>query len=403
MEVYVARQPIFDKSMNLYGYELLYRKSSNNFFEETDDDQATAAVLANSTLVMNFYELIDRTRGFINFPQNFLTHELPRLLPPQKVVIEILERVDATAEVVDACKMLKAYGYTLALDDFNFNPKTRTSGLIDLVDIIKVEFPLIDLSQQQELIQQYHSQITFLAEKIETAAQFDQATDLGYQLFQGYFFARPEVLNQADIPSLNQTILRILKELKKKEPDFYKISKLLEGDVGLSYKILRMANMIGYGSLLPIRSIRQALARIGLADLRQWMNLMLLQNLKSSENNELIKMSTIRGKMLSLVARECGEAERESTFLLTGLFSSLDNLLDEPMERVVKKLSLSSDVAGALLGQPNDLRVHLNAILSFEQADWPTLSEYLNKTSIPLKSYMKNYLYALRWQQSLSI
>ncbi|CAM3216613.1 EAL and HDOD domain-containing protein [Sporolactobacillus spathodeae] len=402
LEVYVARQPIFDREMNLYGYELLYRKSENNFFEGIDDDRATAAVLANSVLVMNFNHLIDRTRGFINFPQNFLTHELPRLLPPQKVVVEILETVAVTKEVIAACKMLKSYGYTLALDDFTLHPDYFTSGLIDLVDIIKIEYPRISLSDQQALIQRYQSRILFLAEKIESAEDYEQARTMGYKLFQGYFFSKPMILNRTDIPTLNESILKSLRELKRKEPDFYKMSKWLAGDVGLSYKIIRLSNLAGYGSILPIRSIRQALARIGISDLRQWMNVMLLQDLKSAENNELIKMSTIRGKMLAQLAHECGQEKREPVFLITGLFSSLDDLLNDSMAHIVQKLSLTDEVSRALLGEKNDLRMHLDALLSFERADWPSLGRYLNESEIPFERYMQIYLNALNWQQTLS-
>ncbi|MFT8363647.1 MAG: EAL domain-containing protein [Sporolactobacillus sp.] len=403
LDVYVARQPIFDREMKLYGYELLYRKSQNNYFEDIDDDRATAAVLANSVLVMNFTNLIDNTRGFINFPQNFLTHELPRLLQPQQVVVEILESVTITEEVVASCRLLKAYGYTLALDDFVPRPDYFSSGLIDLVDIIKIEYPRMDLSEQVTLLTQYQSRIRFLAEKIETADDYEKAREMGYSLFQGYFFSKPVVLNRSDIPSLNESLLHSLQELKCKEPDYRKMSRWMEGDVGLTYKIVRLANRTGYGSLLPIHSIHQALVRIGATDLRQWLNVMLLRELKSSENNELIKMSTIRGKMMALIARQSGQPEREPIFLMTGLFSSLDDLLNEPMEQIVKKLSLADEASHALLGEENDLRTHLDALLSFERADWQLLSTYLNETGIPIERYMHNYLLSLRWQQTLRL
>ncbi|MFT8872812.1 MAG: EAL domain-containing protein [Sporolactobacillus sp.] len=401
MEVYVARQPIFDREMNLYGYELLYRRSSKNYFEGIDDDQATATVLANSVLVMNFDDLIDRKLGFINFPQNFLVHELPRLLPPRRVIVEILESVRPTEKVIAACKLLKSYGYTLALDDFN--PSGASLDLIDYIDIIKLEFPFVDRDVQRELINRYRSRIRFLAEKVETADEFAEAAAMGYELFQGYFFSKPTILNRSDIPSLNQTILAVSGELKMKEPSFRKIARMLSRDVGLSYKIVRLSNLTVYGSLLPIRSIHQALVRIGSTDLRQWMHVILLQDLRDSENNELIKMSTIRGKMMALIAESCGNKDEDtlSSFLMTGLFSSLDNLLNQPMTDAIDQLALSPEVADALLGSRNVLRLHLEAILAFERADWDTLGLYLNDVGIPFDRYMRIYMSALHWQQSL--
>ena len=184
-DIYVARQPVFDRRMKLYGYELLYRRSANNFFEGEDDNQATAALFTDS-FFMGYEELIDDTRGFINFSQKLLLDGIPLLLPKSKVVVEILERVEITDEVIAACKELKQQGYTLALDDFVFSD--NYAPLMKFVDIIKVEFPSVPLKVQSFILNKYLPKITFLSEKVETVEEYHQASSMGYSLFQGYFF-----------------------------------------------------------------------------------------------------------------------------------------------------------------------------------------------------------------------
>lgn len=402
MDIYVARQPIYDVSGNVHAYELLYRKSKHNVFEGVDDRQATASLLANSMLVMNFNELVDGKKGFINFSEEFLTEELPKLFRPDKVVIEILERVHLTERVVTACQKLKASGYTLALDDFTFDNQIFTSGILNYTDIIKVEFPRTPLRDQLRLLSQYRGKISFLAEKVETEEQFAVTRRLGYTLFQGYLFSRPVLMNARDIPALDQNVLQIIQELQKHDPNYFALAKLFQSDMGLSYKLLRLANTVNYGTKYKVLSTHQALARIGIHDLTKWMNLILLQNLESTGNDELIKNSMIRAKMMEQIAWEIGHSANHYDFFLTGLFSSIDVLMNKPMERITAQLLLHADVKDALNGKANSIRLHLNAVLAFEKADWDRITTYLQQLGISRNRFASNFLTALKWQQSLS-
>ncbi|MCO7124528.1 HDOD domain-containing protein [Sporolactobacillus shoreicorticis] len=400
MDVYVARQPIFDRKINLYGYELLYRKSMNNYFEGTDDNQATAALLSNSILVMNFDQLIDGTRGFINFSENFLTNDFPRLLPPNKIIVEILENVPLTQAVIDACKRLKKDGYILALDDFTFDPKMMRSPLMSLADIIKIEFNRHALHKQIRLIKKYGQQKVFLAEKIETEKEYNTALRVGYHLFQGYFFSKPAMLNGTDIPSFNHHVLHIIKELKKKDVNLRSLSKHFQHDLGLAYKIMRIANTLHYGAMIPVRSIQNALTRIGVKDLSKWMHLFLLQELQTLPNAELIKACIIRGRMLEKLATLLN-AQDEDNYCLVGLFSSIDALTNQKMETILATLPFPVDVKEALMGQENELRIHLNGVLLLEQANWTALNDYLEQSAISKRAYMEAYLDAIKWQRYL--
>lgn len=399
MDVYVARQPIFDSELRLYGYELLYRESKNNFFEGKDDQTATATLLANSVLVGHFNELIDRKRGFINFPGDFLTAGLPRLLPRQKIVIEILERVQATDAVIMACRQLKKDGYTLALDDFNINNSREVRALIELADIIKIEFSKIRLVDQLKFIRSRQGKTIFLAEKIETEKEFQLAKKMGYQLFQGYFFSKPSLINAKDIGTLNGSLIRIIKALGREEPDFPGIAKVIEQDLGLSYKILRLANTVNYGTQYPVRSIQQALVRIGTMHLIQWMHLFLLNGVRNIENSELVKESMIRGKMMALLCKETGQDDKESDYFIAGIFSSIDHILDDSMEHIIDELPLDDEVKNALLGAPNAIRQTLDSVIAFEEARWDALFEFTSLHQIRSEKYMSLYLKALKWRK----
>jgi EAL and modified HD-GYP domain-containing signal transduction protein len=190
MDIYVARQPIFSKNMSLFGYELLYRKSLNNYYEGENPSVATADLVHNAFLVMGIQTLTDGMKGFINFTQDLLENEVPTLLPKDQIVVEILENVTANESVIRACKNLKAAGYTLALDDFIFNRRDLDyTPLIELADIIKIEFPTTDKQEQRKLLSKYKDQKTFLAEKVETREEYMEAALWAMSFFRGIFSA----------------------------------------------------------------------------------------------------------------------------------------------------------------------------------------------------------------------
>jgi len=264
MEVYVARQPIFDRNMNIYGYELLYRRSANNFYEGLDDGQATSELIHNAFLVMQFDDLTNGNRAFINFSEDLLEKEIPFLLSEDTIVVEILERVKVTDTLIKSCKKLKENGYTIALDDYIF--QETFLPLVKLADIIKVEFNGSDLDQQRKLIKE-NKEKTFLAEKIETIEDYRIALNMGYDLFQGYFFSKPVILTGKKIEILNSSLIKMIEALNQEEPDLQQITEIIEKDLALSYKLLKMANSVIFASKSRIYSIKQALVRLGIEEM----------------------------------------------------------------------------------------------------------------------------------------
>jgi EAL and modified HD-GYP domain-containing signal transduction protein len=398
-DIYIARQPIFDENMRLFGYELLYRKSSNNYYEGTDDDQATAELLDNFFSI-GFSRLTDGTCGFVNFSGNLLLIEAPLMLPPESLVVEILERVEPTKEILEACRKLKQLGYKLVLDDFVASEEHKYAKLLSYIDIVKLECSETGIEARKKFLKKYRNRTMFLAEKVETYEDFERARALGFKLFQGYFFSKPAVINSRAIGMLANNLLPILNELKAPDPNYLIIADYIERDLDLSYKLLRLANSVFSGARYTIRSIRHALVRMGTDELKRWVNLLLLRDIKNTDNAELIKSSLIRGKMLALFADMAGQHEYEPDYFFTGIFSSIDALLGENMEQIVERLPLDERVREALLGEDNFLRRPLEAVLAYENANWDEVDRFLSEVGLGRDVFISLYMDALEWQQS---
>lgn len=401
MEVYVGRQPIFDRHSNVFGYELLYRRSMNNFYEGVDGNQATRDLIYNAFFAMQIEDLTEGKVGFINFTDAMVRDLVPEILPKEQLVIEILENSIVDQDLIQACIRLKEKGYILALDDFVLNPSFEP--LLELVDIIKIEFPNVSLETQRNLIKKHKHKIRFLAERLETREEYNVALQMGYDYFQGFFFSKPVIYKQNDIGVLNTSILNIIHQLRTLDPDYNRIAQAVELDVGLSYKVIRLSNTISFGARYSIRSVRQALVRIGILELRRWFNVLLLKDLQQVENHELIKQSLVRAHLMENLAQYCGAKEQSLDYLLTGMFSSIDVLLSKPMEEVLMGMPLVDTVKAALLGEENDLKRVLDFVKRYEAMDINPETFDFPLGKIDLESFNGHYIEALRWIKQMEL
>ena len=401
MEVYVGRQPIFDRHSNVFGYELLYRRSMNNFYEGVDGNQATRDLIYNAFFAMQIDDLTEGKVGFINFTDAMVRDLVPEILPKEQLVIEILENSIVDHDLIQACKSLKEKGYILALDDFVLNPSFEP--LLELVDIIKIEFSNVSLETQRNLIKEHKNKIRFLAERLETREEYNVALQMGYDYFQGFFFSKPVIYKQNDIGVLNTSILNIIHQLRTLDPDYNRIAQAVELDVGLSYKVIRLSNTISFGARYSIRSVRQALVRIGILELRRWFNVLLLKDLQQVENHELIKQSLVRAHLMENLAQYCEAKEQSLDYLLTGMFSSIVVLLSKPMEEVLMGMPLVDTVKAALLGEENDLKRVLDFVKRYEAMDINPETFDFPLGKIDLESFNGHYIEALRWIKQMEL
>ena len=399
MDIYIARQPVFDRKMNVYGYELLYRKSTNNFYEGIDDNKSTAELINNAFLTMHVFELTGGTKAFINFSQDLLINEIPLLLPADSIVVEVLERVEINEDVIAACKKLSESGYVIALDDFIFNESYLP--LLEIAHIVKIEISAVDCEMQQKLIKQYKNKIKFLAEKVETREEFQLVMEMGYDYFQGYFFSKPTIIKDKEIDSPNINLIRIMKILNEKELEYQRIADIIETDLGLSYKLLKIANSVFFGSRNKILHIKQALVQLGIIELRKWIYLMMLKDKQTIENKELIKTCFIRARFMELLSLELGKKDRQYEYFLTGMFSSIDVLLNKNMKEIVDGLVLTDDIKEALLGRDNEIKNALNMVLNYELLKWDELDNSKTALGVSQERIMNMYMESLMWVMKL--
>jgi len=400
LEHFIARQPIFDTKGRVYAYELLFRSGLHNYFDCDDQDHAAASVIANSNLLFNLEEMTGGTKAFINCTRKVLVEDLMETLPRQLAVVEVLEDIEPDDAIIAACQRLKNQGYILALDDFvyheNFEP------LLDLADIIKVDFLLSDVAEQERLAKTMIPRgIKMLAEKVETHEVYEQAKKMGYQLFQGYFFAKPIIISRKDIPTNKIQFLRILKDIHAPEVDFKKLALTIQSEVSLSYKLLKLINSAAFALRHKVTSILQALSLLGLREIRSWVSLLSIASMADDKPAELVVSSLIRARLCEQLAQPCKIGDRQSSMFLMGLFSLLDAIMSRPIDEILQEITVEKDIMEALVGTPGTLRTILDLVIAMEKGEWEQVSNLAAELQIEEQSLSATYLDAVKWAQDI--
>jgi len=393
--IYVARQPIFDVRTSLFAYELLFRDSLTNMVPHIDGDIATSKLLLHSFLNIGLESLSGGSKVFINFTQNLLVKEIPALFPIEQTVVEILEDVKPEDEVIRACRSLSQKGYLLALDDFVF--QAGMEPLIELADIIKVDFRQINVAEIQANLDQLKPvKARLLAEKVETHEEFRKAAEMGFEFFQGYFFSRPEIIQGKEIPSSHIGLLKTISLVNEPDFEFAEVENLISQDLGIAYKLLRYINTAYFHRLNRIQTIQQALRILGEREVRRFVSLLALSAVAPGKPIELIRNSFIRARFCELLGRASACPETPPALFTMGLFSSVNAILDQPMEAIVEQLPLSHRVADALVNRRGTLGSYLNLVESYERGDWASVSRISAELCIGEDNIPELYIEACR-------
>ncbi len=396
MDVFVARQPIFNRQQQVFAYELLYRVGTDNFYNDPDGDHATSEVIANSFLLFGLESLTGGKRAFINFTENLLKNEVAANLPNNLIAVEILEHVRRNKEIVAACKRLKELGYMLVLDDFVCD--SIYEPLMDIVDIIKIDFLGTPPQDRKNLIRKCgDKKVEFLAEKVETIRDFKQALEIGFTYFQGYFFSKPVIISGKDIPANKINYLQLLHEINRPDLDFDRIDNIMRRDVSLSYKLLRYINSAAFGFRNKITSIKHALVMLGIWEIKKWLSLIALKGMVEDKPNEILTSSIIRARFGELIGQKCGLADRSSDMFLVGMFSMIDALVGRPMAKILAELPVSDDIKKALLGEQHRYREIFELTVSYEKGDWKKFSYFASRINLDEKEIPKFYMMSLEW------
>jgi EAL and modified HD-GYP domain-containing signal transduction protein len=400
---YVARQPIFDEHKKVVGYELLFRNGVDNFFNDyAHQDDASSKTLLDSFVLFGMNELIDGKQVFVNFTRKVLLSDAATAFPSELLVIELLESIEPAKDIIEACRKLKESGYRLALDDFKFTPKFKP--LMEFIDIIKVDFQECGPEERKNVIQKVNrSNIKFLAEKVETIEDFEEARRLGYTFFQGYFFSKPVVVSTKDIPSKKVSMLRLLNKLYQTETDFKDIEEIIKKDVSLAYKLLRFINSAAFNLSVEITSIRHALNLLGIHELRKWISLIALSQLSHNEPEELMVCSVVRARLSESIAGEIGMNDSSEEFFLMGLLSLMDVFFERPMDEILTELPLSKNVKDALLFKKGAFGEVLKFVISYERGDWESIFDISTRIRLNEEVIPELYFETIIWANALNL
>ncbi|MCP4601312.1 MAG: HDOD domain-containing protein [Proteobacteria bacterium] len=401
MENFIARQPIFNCDKEVAAYELLFRNGFENAFDFSDGTEATSFVMVNSLMLFGMRALTDGNKAFINVTEEILAKDYVQLFPQDLIVAEILEDVTETQEAVSACLRLKKAGYQIALDDvITLKDRDRFS---ELVDIIKVDFMHCDKTVQQEIADRFsNTDMTLLAEKIETPEEFKYAVDMGYTLFQGYFFAKPEILSKKNVPGDKIRYMQLMRQIHKSELDFDQLETLIKHDMSLSYRLLRYINSAFFGWRVEIRSIKQALVLLGENEIKKWATLVTMAFMGSDKPSELIMLALTRARFCEFLAPQVKLQDQAGDLFLMGMFSVLDAVMNRPLEEILEDMPISESIVSALLGEESPYRPVLDMAMCYERGEWDRFSEIASQAGANESEIPDVYLSAIDWaNQSL--
>ncbi|RBW46324.1 histidine kinase [Psychromonas sp. B3M02] len=399
MSSYVARQPIVDRDKQTVAFELLYRDGEENSFPDVSADYATKSILVNQILVHQ-KRILDGKTGFVNFGYDSLLDRLPFDFSYKNYVIEILENCPPSDELFQIVVELKEKGYTVALDDFV--PSKEWLKFYPYIDIIKFDITTYPLDKAGIYLKKLAGlDIKFLAERVETYEEFNQAKECGFELFQGYFFSKPEVVQSKILDSSVSAKIQLSVAVSQEELDFVQIENIIASNPGLSFKLLSFVNE--YSMLkAPIKSLQQALLYLGEDRVRKFITFAVIKTLNSDKPSILSNMSLQRAKFFELLLCAIGLEDKKELGYLCGMLSIIDALLDADMAAILTPLNINQEIKDALLGKQGDLNNLIKLAAAVEVSDWKKVDELTSAMGITEEEVINASVQSTLWADEIS-
>jgi c-di-GMP-related signal transduction protein len=403
VDIYLGRQPILDRGWNVVGYELLFRSSRANFSDSNDDVSATSQVIVNAILGVGLDRLLGGSPAFIKFDRTLLVGDWTTYLPPDKVVIEILGTVAPEHAILSACDKLQRQGFALALhgsaDD------GRTEAFAPFVDILKVDFQQTSPADQEKLVRRYQKlNIKMVAEKVETDLAFRRASQLGYNCFQGYFFASPTVLQTTRVPASQTNCLRLMTQIQREELDLRAIEELIRHDISFSHSLLTYLNSATFHWADRIESVRQGLLLLGSTEIRKWVSMASLTSMGQNRPPVLIAQVLMRGRFCEMIAGSAKLSLGGSDPFLAGMLSLLDAILQRPLRHILDEINVGPNIRDALLNavsEANPFSLILWIVKSYELGEFHGVEEAGQVLSLSAGTLSTCYLESLSWVETV--
>ena len=367
-EVFVGRQPIYDRKLGVYAYELLFRSGEvNNSSGAVSADGATSQTIVNTFIEIGLEKIVGSRYAAINLTESFFLEEDKLPISPKQVILEVLEDIPVTDKLVQAVKRLHDQGFIIALDDYIYSPSHKP--LIEMCQLIKIDIMALsrdELAEHVKLLKPFNKKL--LAEKIETLEEFDLCMNLGFDYFQGYFLSKPRIVKSATLPQNKLAIMNILALLQDLDSDIDDIEEAISSDVAMSYKILKLMNSAFFNFNNKIESIKQALLLLGRKKLNSWASMTAMSKL-DEQPSEMIHIAMTRAKMCELLA-ETANLKPVENYFTTGLFSALDILMENSLQALLKPLPISEDLREAVVNKEGIMGEALKCALAYETTDW---------------------------------
>ena len=394
-DIFIGRQPIFDRNMEVFAYELLFRSGHDLSAGVIDGDSATSQVILNTFVNMGLEKIVGEHKAFINMTRVFISNPDLVIMPPDQVVLELLEDIEPNQTIIDTLVTLKKQGHTIALDDFVYDEKFEP--FLELADIVKIDIMSLDRNQiSQHVAKLKANNIKILAEKIETHEEFEFLKDLGFDYYQGYFFSKPSIVQGKSIAPNQLMVLKLISKINNPDVEVEELSHIISTDVSLSHKVLKFINSPLSGLRSEVDSIQQAVVLLGLNTIKNWVTIMALAN-GSDKPAELSTLALIRGRCCELQAKAC-KLPKPDSFFTVGLFSSLDAMMDIPLEDLLEELALSEDAKLALLKHTGIFGEALNSTLAMERSDF----SLIGFSDLDMNTLSDIYLEAIHWADELT-
>ncbi len=397
MAFFAARQPILDINKNVFAYELLFRTSIENAFPDVDQEKATSKMIEGLQLDLGLDRIRNGKLAFINFTEDSILKGYPSLLPNNQIVVEVLEDVSPTETVRCELEKLASKGYIIALDDFIHD--MAWEGFYRICHIIKIDIQAISERQLDEIgeLRKRYSHIRFLAEKVETHEEFQKYKELGFELFQGYFFSKPEVIKSHSLSPSQSLISTLMKEVNKEVPDFRLISEAFEADVALSFKLLRYTQSPLFARRRKIENIKQAVVMLGERELKKFIMLIFAATFGEGKPTELVRLSLHRAKFCEQLAEQTQFKQHISSAFLVGMLSLIDAMMDADIDELVGKMHLADNIKEALLVNKGWLADFVKLCHQLEKANWNDMEKTCKRFSTDTHAVLQTYLESGVW------
>ena len=405
-ELFLGRQPILDRNQNLAAFELLFRAGRLNRAHIEDDMFASATVINHAFSELGVEAVLGKHTGFINLAAPLLMSEVIEMLPKNKVVLEILETVHVSSQLEERCRNLKRSGYTLALDDFT-GREEEFKALLDIVDIVKVDVQHMDQATLLETTRKLKQfPVRLLAEKVDTREQVDRCLQLGYELFQGYYFARPSIITGKRLGYAETALMRLL-SLVLSDADTPEIESVFKLNPDLTPNLLKLVNSVGIGPSLQIDSLRHAIAVLGRKQLQRWLQLLLftLSSAPAAEfPSPLLILAATRGRLMELIGRALkpGDTGFQDRAFMTGILSLVHALLAMSIREIIGPMPLDPEVKAALLERGGTLGSMLLLVEALEESELSGIEKALDRVpGLDHGQVIGLQVDAMRWANSL--